>query len=65
MIKGNSRHVIVVKKPDDKYFEEAIFIVKKSLFKNSGKTEAEIMREAGVAAENYIRRMKTEDMICR
>ena len=65
MIKGNSRHVIVIKKPDDKYFDEAFFIVKKSLFKSSGKTEDEIMREAQLAAENYLKRMKTEDLIYR
>lgn len=65
MIKGNSRHVIVIKKPDDKYFDEAFFIVKKSLFRSSGKTEEEIMHEAQLAAENYLKKMKTEDLIYR
>ena len=65
MIKGNSRHVIVIKKPDDKYFDEAFFIVKKSLFKTGGKTEDEIMREAKLAAESYLKKMKTEDLIYR
>ena len=65
MIKGNSRHVIVIKKTDDRYFEEAIFIVKKSLFRSTGKSEEEIMHEAKSAAESYIRKMKSEDLICR
>jgi hypothetical protein len=65
MIKGNSRHVIVIKKTDDKYFEEAFFIVKKSLFRSSGKTEEEIMHEARLAAENYMKKMKSEDLIYR
>ena len=65
MIKGNSRHVIVIKRPDDKYFDEAFFIVKKSLFKTSGKTEEEIMKEAQRAAESYIKKMKSEGLIYR
>lgn len=65
MIKGNSRHVIVIKNPDNRNFEEAIFIVRKGLFKTPGKSEEEIMKEARAAAESYVRRMKTEDLIFR
>ena len=39
MVKGVNKHVILVKTPDPKYFEEAIFI----------------LREARQAAKSYVR----------
>ncbi|MDD6262563.1 MAG: hypothetical protein ACI4XQ_01500 [Eubacteriales bacterium] len=65
MIKGNSRHVVVIKNPDNRNFEEAIFIVRSGLFRNAGKSEEEIMREAKAAAKSFVRRMKTEDLMVK
>lgn len=56
MVKGTLKHVVVVKNPDKKNFEQAIFIVKGDIFRKSGKTESEIMAEARMAAEDYVRR---------
>jgi len=56
MIKGISRHIVVVKNPDKKNFEQAIFIVKGDIFRKSGKTESEIMAEARAAAEDYVKK---------
>ena len=61
MIKGCARRVIVVKSPDPKLFEEAIFILRDDLFKRGGAFKnpelnaAQILREAKKVADNYMR----------
>ena len=45
MVKGISRQVIVVKSPDPKLFEQAIFILRDSAVKE-GVTEAMLMKQA-------------------
>lgn len=49
MVKGNSRQVIVVSNPEQKLFEQAIFILKEGAVKD-GVTEAQLLREARKAA---------------
>ena len=49
MVKGISRQVIVVQSPDQKIFEQAIFILKDGVVKE-GVTDAELLREARKAA---------------
>ena len=46
MVKGVSRQVIVVKSPDPKLFEEAIFILRDNAVGQDGVTEQELLREA-------------------
>ena len=53
MIKGIAKRVVIVKSPDPRYFEEAIFIVKSDVFKH-GKTQQDILREANFAAKRYL-----------
>ncbi len=55
MVKGTQRRVIVVKSPDPKMFEEAIFIIKDDLFRRKGVNEQEIIREAQRVADDYIK----------
>ena len=45
MVKGVSRQVIVVKEPDPRFFEQAIFILKEDAF-GRGVTADEVVREA-------------------
>ncbi len=54
MVKGTARRVIVIKSPDPRLFEEAIFIVKEDAA-GSGVTGGEILRQAQEAADAYIR----------
>lgn len=49
MVKGNSRQVIVVQNPEQKLFEQAIFILKEDVLKD-GVTDDELMQEARRAA---------------
>ena len=50
MVKGITRQVILVKSPDPKLFEEAIFIVKE-----------EVLRQARQAADGYLKGSRAWD----
>ena len=53
VVKGTSKRVVVVKSPDPKVFEEAIFIVKEDFLGRNGKVDA--LKEAQKVANEYIR----------
>lgn len=55
VVKGVSRQVIVVKSPDPRLFEQAIFIVKEDAF-GKGVTADDVLQEARRVADGYIRR---------
>ncbi len=46
MVKGNSRQVIVVHSPDQKLFEQAIFILKEDAVGKAGITDEALLKEA-------------------
>ena len=54
MVKGTSRRVIVIKSPDPHIFDEAIFIVKEDIF-HRGITNEDILKEAQLTADKYIK----------
>ena len=64
MVQGVSRQVIVVKSPDPRFFEQAIFIVKEDAFGKGASAEA-VLREATRAAEGYLRRSSGWRHVCR
>ena len=53
MVKGVNKHVILVKTPDPKYFEEAIFILREEAFAQ-GVSAEQVLREARQAAKSYV-----------
>ena len=53
MVKGTSKRIVVVKSPDPKVFEEAIFIVKEDYMRRCGHMSA--LKEAQKVADAYIR----------
>ena len=55
MVKGISRQIIVVKTPDPRFFEQAIFILREDALGKTGVTDEEILREAGRVADGYAR----------
>ena len=55
MVKGTNRRVVVVRSPDPKIFEEAIFIIREDLF-HRGSSPEKIMAEARRSASDYLRR---------
>ena len=54
VVKGLSRRVIVIKSPDARYFDEAIFVLKDEIF-SPGKDQAAILKEARRVADGYVR----------
>ena len=56
MVKGVARRVIVVKTPDKRLFEQAIFIMKEDAFNRQGVTAEQIVEEAQRVADGFVRR---------
>lgn len=54
VVKGITHRVIVVKSPDPRYFEEAIFVVRDDVLRERGADSAEILREARKIANSYV-----------
>ncbi|MCL2562433.1 MAG: translation initiation factor 2 [Oscillospiraceae bacterium] len=54
MVKGTTRRVIVVKSPDPRYFEEAIFIVKEDV-NLTGVDASCVLEEAREVANGYVK----------
>lgn len=52
MVKGISRRVVVVDSPDQRYFEQAIFIVRNDAA-GEGVTSRDLVEEAKRVARNY------------
>jgi len=59
MIKGINRRVIVVKSPDRRFFEEAIFIVREGIVGQGGVTAEQVVEEARRVADGFVRRSHT------
>ena len=51
MVKGITRQVVVVKGPDPKLFEQAIFLVRESVLSEGGITEEALLQEARLACK--------------
>ena len=56
MLKGISRRVIVVKSPDRRFFEEAIFIVKEGAIGTGGVTAEQVVEEARRVADGFVKK---------
>lgn len=59
MIKGISRRVIVVKSPDRRFFEEAIFILREGVMSQGGVTADQVVEEARRVADGFIKKRKS------
>lgn len=54
MVKGITKQVVVVKSPDQKLFEQAIFLVKDSALSEGGITEEALLREARMVCKGSV-----------
>lgn len=54
MVKGTARRVIVVKSPDPKIFEQAIFVVREDYLHKQGVSRKQLLRQAKRAADGYV-----------
>lgn len=55
VVKGTSKRVVVVKNPDPRIFEQAIFIVREDFLKHRDRNQNDILREAQQVADSYIK----------
>jgi hypothetical protein len=55
MVKGITRQVILVKSPDPKLFEEAIFLVKEEALAREGVSAEQVLKQARQAADGYLK----------
>ena len=53
VVKGVSHRVIVVKSPD-KYFEEAIFVIREDVLRSGGANSESVLKEARRVANSYV-----------
>ena len=58
VVKGVAKRVIVVKSPDPRVFEEAIFIVREDYMKTAGVSRTQLLSEARQAADSYVGRLQ-------
>lgn len=56
MVKGIARQVLVVKAPDTRLFEQAIFLLKEDAMERHGVSEQALLEEARRAADSYLLR---------
>ena len=63
MVKGTNRRVIVVKSPDPRIFEEAIFILKEDYIK--GSSPERLLEEARRAAGEYLQKSGFKDRVLK
>ena len=53
MVKGNSRQVLVVKSPDPRLFEQAIFLLREDAVESGGVSPRELLEQAQDIADRY------------
>lgn len=55
MVKGVTKRVVVVRCPDTKYFDQAIFMVRDDTLEEGGRSPEKVLEEACRVADGYIR----------
>ena len=60
VVKGTSKRVVVVKSPDPRFFEQAIFILKEDLRPRGAGECSEVLREAQRVADDYVKNFVSE-----
>lgn len=55
MVKGVTKRVVVVRCPDTKYFDQAIFMVRDDTLEEEGRSPEQVLEEACRVADSYIR----------
>lgn len=53
VIRGTSRRVIVVRPPDNRLFQEVVFIMRDEFLRSPGISKKELLQQANAAAKEY------------
>ena len=64
VVKGVAKRVIVVRSPDPKVFEEAIFIVREDYMNSAGISRTQLLSQAKQAAGRYVGSVKSKETGC-
>ncbi len=59
VVKGTSKRVVVVKSPNPKFFEQAIFILREDIKESRGGSD--VLREAQRVADDYVKNYVSEE----
>lgn len=59
MVKGISRRVIVVRAPDPRFFEQAVFFLRDDVLHRPDVTDEQVLSEARRAAAGFVRRSRS------
>ena len=60
MVKGISKRVVVVKNPDTRFFDQAIFLLKEDALSQKGVSQERLLEEACRVADGYARAAKSQ-----
>ena len=60
VVKGTSKRVVVVKSPDARFFEQAIFILREDILGKGGGSSGNVLKEAQKVADDYVRSFTEE-----
>ena len=60
VVKGTSKRVVVVKSPDPRFFEQAIFILREDMRSKLGTDGSDVLREAQKVADDYVKNYVSE-----
>lgn len=58
LIKGVSKNVVVIRSPDPRYFEQAIFILRDDVVRQGGNSRERILHDAEQVACDYLKTCK-------
>lgn len=61
VVKGTSKRIVVVKSPDPKFFEQAIFILREDLRTGAAGGNSAVLKEAQRVADDYVKNYVSED----
>lgn len=55
VVKGTSKRVVVVKSPDPRFFEQAIFILREDIRSRGAGDASDVLKEAQRVADDYVK----------
>lgn len=55
MVKGVTKRVIVVRSPDPRFFEQAVFFLREDVFRRGEVSADQVLEEANAVAERWLK----------
>ncbi len=61
VVKGTSKRIVVVKSPDPRFFEQAIFIMREDVRPGGSGGASDVLKEAQRVADDYVKNYVSSD----